>query len=315
MAVSGAVAVVRRMRSMAQGNRFRRFRGIGLALLGSILWGVSGTAAQVLFQADHVNPAWLVAVRMVVAGVLLLAACCFKEGVQAFAPWRAPHSAVRTAVFGLAGLLGVQYTYFAAIHAGNAATATVLQYMAPIVIVGYASARSRRAPTALQIICVGLALLGCLLLVTNGHIERLAVSGACVAWGLLSAVAVAIYSIFPVPLIAAFGPLSITAWGMLVGGAAVGLATAPYLPVPHLSAEAWCLVAFVVVFGTLIPFYLYLASLRDITPADASLVASGEPLAATALAVTVLHQPLTWAALLGMGCVLLTVTLLARAKS
>jgi len=313
MAVAGAVAVVRRMRSIAQGNRFRRFRGIGLALLGSILWGVSGTAAQVLFQADHVHPAWLVAVRMTVAGLLLLAASCAKDGARVFAPWRARHTAVRTAAFGLAGLLGVQYTYFAAIHAGNAATATVLQYMAPTVIVAYASARSRRLPSNIQMICLILSLLGCILLVTNGHMERLAVSGWCVVWGLLSAVAAAMYSIFPVPLIAAFSPLSITAWGMLVGGVAIGLVTFPSIPVPHLSPGAWCLVAFVVVFGTLVPFYLYLASLRDIPPADASMVASGEPLAATVLGVVVLHQPLTLAAFVGLICVLATVTLLSRA--
>ncbi len=300
---------------MAQGARFRRFRGIGLALLGSILWGVSGTAAQVLF-ADHVDPAWLVAVRMTLAGLMLLGATCAKEGAaKAFAPWRERYSAVRMMVFGLAGLLGVQYTYFAAIHAGNAATATVLQYMAPIVIVAYASARARRFPSLAQMSCLFLAMAGCGLLVTDGHMGRLAVSGWCVVWGLLSAVAVAVYSIFPIPLIARFGPMSVTAWGMLVGGTAMDLFTFPRHEMPHLTFGAWYLVAFVVVFGTLVPFYLYLASLRDITPADASMVASGEPLAATVLAVSVLHQPLGWAGMLGIVCVLGTVTLLARMRT
>ncbi|AEJ43941.1 EamA family transporter [Alicyclobacillus acidocaldarius] len=310
------LSIAQLVRSVAQTDRFRRWRGISLALLGSVLWGVSGTAAQVLFHAYHVDPAWLVAVRMVVSGVLLLAAACWTASPAAVcAPWRSRASAFRLTIFGLAGLLGVQYTYFAAIRTGNAATATVLQYMAPLVIVAYGAARSRRLPSYLEVICAALAMSGCFLLVTDGHLGRLAVSDACVSWGLLSAVAVAVYTLYPVPLLATFGPLVVTAWGMLIGGSAMVAIGLPHNGIPALPFGGWFLVGFVVLFGTLVPFYLYLASLRDITPADASLVASGEPLAATALAVTVLHQPLTWAALLGMGCVLLTVTLLARAKS
>ncbi|SIS65702.1 EamA family transporter [Alicyclobacillus vulcanalis] len=314
--MSESVAIARLVRSFAQSDRFRRFRGIGLALLGSILWGISGTAAQVLFNVYRVDPAWLVAVRMSLAGIILLGASGVTAGRrQTLAPWRRAYTAVRTVLFGLAGLLGVQYTYFASIHAGNAATATVLQYMAPIVILAYAAARSRRVPSTVQLACAMLAMMGCVLLVTDGHLERLAVSGWCVLWGLLSAVAVAVYSIFPVSLLAEFGPMVVTAWGMMVGGAAIGVVVLPRHPLPHLLPGAWFLVGFVVVFGTVVPFYLYLASLRDITPADASIVASGEPLSATALAVTALHQPMTWAALLGMACVLATVTLLARTKS
>ncbi|WP_062308673.1 EamA family transporter [Alicyclobacillus sendaiensis] len=311
-----AVAIARLVRSAARTDRFRRWRGLSLALLGSVLWGVSGTAAQVLFRAYHVDSAWLVAVRMAVSGVLLLAAAGWTAGLSAvYAPWRSRASALRLVLFGLAGLLGVQYTYFAAIRAGNAATATVLQYMAPLVIVAYGAARSRRLPSRVEIICAALAMSGCALLVTGGHFGRLVVSAACVGWGLLSAVAVAVYTVYPVSLLASFGPLVVTAWGMLIGGAAMAAIGLPHMAMPSLPFGGWFLVGFVVLFGTLVPFYLYLASLRDITPADASLVASGEPLAATALAVAALHQPLTWAALLGMGFVLATVTLLARART
>ena len=40
-------------------------------------------------------------------------------------------------LFGLFGMLAVQYTYFASIKEGNAAVATLLQYLAPIFITVY----------------------------------------------------------------------------------------------------------------------------------------------------------------------------------
>ncbi|MCI4139843.1 EamA family transporter, partial [Bacillus vallismortis] len=43
-------------------------------------------------------------------------------------------SAIQLIVFGIAGMIGVQYTFFASIGTGNAAVATLLQYLAPVLI-------------------------------------------------------------------------------------------------------------------------------------------------------------------------------------
>ena len=45
--------------------------------------------------------------------------------------------AYKMILFGLFGMLAVQYTYFASIKEGNAAVATLLQYLAPIFITVY----------------------------------------------------------------------------------------------------------------------------------------------------------------------------------
>lgn len=62
-------------------KRFNHFKGLSMVLLGAVLWGVSGTAAQVLFQHYGLNPGWLVTVRMSVAGLLLLAGISMRSGV------------------------------------------------------------------------------------------------------------------------------------------------------------------------------------------------------------------------------------------
>ena len=48
-------------------------RGIICTTLGAVLWGVSGTCSQYLFTYKGVDSNWLTVVRMISAGILLLA--------------------------------------------------------------------------------------------------------------------------------------------------------------------------------------------------------------------------------------------------
>ncbi|SDW50705.1 Threonine/homoserine efflux transporter RhtA [Alicyclobacillus hesperidum] len=300
---------------VSDANRFKRLKGLFLALLGAVLWGVSGTAAQVLFQRHGVAPGWLVAVRMTIAGFLLVVIVGLRKGwASVFAPWRNLPSASGMLVFGLVGLLGVQYTYFAAIGYGNAATATILQYLSPLVIVAYGALRSRRLPSGTQFFCLALALVGSALLVTDGRVTSLSIAPLAVVWGLASAFAVSFYSIYPQRLLAQFGAAATTGWGMLVGGVMMSIATVRPQTMPTLPIGAWGLVVFVVLFGTLLAFYLYMVSLRYIEPAEASLLACGEPLSASILALTVLHVQMGPVSICGGLCVLLTVSILARSR-
>ena len=57
--------------------RFRR--AVAGVLLGATLWGLSGTAAQQLMQVHGVTAGWLVAVRMLASGLLLLGGWSWRE--------------------------------------------------------------------------------------------------------------------------------------------------------------------------------------------------------------------------------------------
>lgn len=103
-----------------------RKKGIFLVLFGAILWGVSGTVAQYLFQHQGFSPEWVVVVRLLISGVILLGIAYKKEKNRVWAIWKVKHDSFSILLFGMIGMLGVQYTFFAAIVHGNAATATVL---------------------------------------------------------------------------------------------------------------------------------------------------------------------------------------------
>lgn len=54
-------------------SRKEVYLGMGLALLGALLWGLSGTCVQFLENQRHVNMEWLVTVRLFVAGCINVA--------------------------------------------------------------------------------------------------------------------------------------------------------------------------------------------------------------------------------------------------
>ncbi|WP_274435955.1 EamA family transporter [Alicyclobacillus sp. ALC3] len=68
-------------------------------------------------------------------------------------------------------------------------------------------------------------------------------------------------------------------------------------------------------FGTLIAFYVYIASLKYISASETSLLACGEPLSAATIAVAFLHVEMGLAAVLGGLCIIVTVAILARKGS
>lgn len=154
-----------------------RVLGIALVLIGATLWGVSGTVAQFLFQEKGFSTEWLTVIRLLVAGVVLLSLAHLKEGTKVWAVWRSKNGAMSIILFGILGMLAVQYTYFAAIEHGNAATATILQYLAPAIITCYLSLRFRRLPSFTIILSVVIAIIGTFLLVTGGNLQSLSISG------------------------------------------------------------------------------------------------------------------------------------------
>jgi drug/metabolite transporter (DMT)-like permease len=295
-------------------SRSMRTRGIWMVLCGATLWGVSGSAAQVLFQSYAMQPAWLVAFRMFMSGSLLVCGCFLRPTTRknVMAIWRHRKDTMHLCMYAVLGLTCVQYSYFASIRYGNAATATLLQYLGPVLIVLFIAFQARRMPTRSETVSVILAVLGCFFLVTNGHWRGLTLSMPALLWGLLSAVGLAFYTLYPKRLIQTYGSLPVVGWAMCIGGVIV-FATRPQWPVsPMHSLSLWLLVGFVVLFGTLIAFSLYLHSLKYLSPSETSLIGCAEPLSSAAIALLFLHVKLGGFGLLGGLCILATILLLSR---
>ena len=114
-----------------QNQKKEMLLGTFLTIVGGILWGISGVCGQFLFQNKEVTAAWLVPIRLVTAGLLLLCYYFFKDKGKTFDIWKTKRNRTDIIVYGLAGMMLCQYSYFQTIEWSNAGTATVIQYLGP----------------------------------------------------------------------------------------------------------------------------------------------------------------------------------------
>lgn len=289
------------------------FKGFVLAIIAATLWGVSGTFGQFLFEQRHINVEWLIVVRMLSAGILFLLFCMLKnEDIKVI--WKDKTDIGHLLIFSTLGMLAVQYTYFAAVKHSNAATATVIQYLGPILIAIYLALKHKRLPTFIEYLSIFLAVLGTFLLVTHGDPDTLAISDTALFLGLASAFALAFYSIYPLRLLHKYSSALVIGWAMLIGGTILSFFKAPWDIEGIWDIYSYTYIAFIILLGTLIPFYAYLTAVKIIGAQKSSLLASAEPLSATIIAVWWLQVPFTLIDWIGSLCIISTIFLLSMAK-
>lgn len=287
-------------------------KGVALAAAGSVLWGASGIAGQFLLQDRGVTPEWLSAARMIGAGVLLLGLDGLRHSGDIFSIWRSKREALMLLLFGVLGMVGVQYTYFAAIALSNAATATILQYTMPILVILWTAFAERTRPTGRVLVALVLAVGGVLLLVTRGEWGTLAVSPEALFWGLLSAAGAAFYTVQPKGLIRRWRSSLVVGWGMLIGGLFLSPLASLAAPPGAWDLPAYGALAFVIVFGTAAAFSLYISSVAYIEPGEASLLNSMEPLSSILFSAALLGMTFGAAELCGAAAILLAVYWVSR---
>lgn len=267
--------------------------------------GDGGIAAQELFSRHHVDPGWLVGVRMSGGGLLLLAA--FRP------PWP-HHHARRLAAVAAIGIAGAQYTWFAAIEHSNVALATFVQYSAVPITAAWQMLLRQVPPTPRRLLAVAAAGTGVWLLAV-GEPGGQRVSGAGIAFALASAAAFSFYLIGSERLVHDIGPRSATAWGLSIGSIPMLLWAPPWTahPAGGLVVIA-TLTAVVAVAATAVAFTLSLASLRHITPTEFAITSTLEPTLAAVAAAVFLGVTLRPPQYLGGALTILAVLLLAPAS-
>ncbi|MEH7549056.1 DMT family transporter [Neobacillus vireti] len=293
-----------------------RRKGIFLVITGAIFWGIGGTVAKKLFQQYQIDVDWLVTIRLLLAGFLLLTVQFFgKDRSQILDVWKTRRIAIHLMIFGLLGMLAVQYTYMASIKHGNAAVATLLQYLAPVMIIVYLLFRKQTVLTRNDLLTVSLALVGCFFLLTNASISQLSVPTLAIVWGVLSGIALAFYTLYAVPLLKQYDSLVIVGWAMIIGGIALSFIHPPWeMDFKSLTLEAYSYLVFVIIFGTMFAFWFYIESLQSLSPKESSLLGSIEPLAAVLTTVFWLKEPFGFFQWAGTVCIIGMILILALGK-
>ena len=288
--------------------------GITLTLLGATLWGVSGTSVQFIGNFRNMNLEWLLTMRLITAGLLTVLYGWIRQGNAIFNVFRNWRDTLGLVIFGVFGMALCQYTYFRSIVIAGAGIATVLQYLAPSMIIIYLLVRYGKRPSTGEIISVILALAGTICLMGNNGFSFESFRSDVLFWGLLSAVGVAVYSVSPVRLVATYGTIPIVGFGMLLSG----LVAAVLFHQPYSCAtwDVWTVLGcFNVVFlGTIVSFNAYLEGVKRIGAVSGAILSSIEPISAAFFGWALLGNQFNWVGILGMAMIIATVIIIALEK-
>jgi drug/metabolite transporter (DMT)-like permease len=207
--------------------------GLAFALVSAMSFGLSGTLAKGLL-VEGWSPAAAVTARIVVAAVVLVVPAL----VALRGRWHLLRRNARLVVaYGVVSVAGCQFAYFSAVEHLQVGVALLIEYTAPVAVIGWLWLRYGQRPgvlTTLGCVVAGGGLVLVLDVVSGGGLDPVGVM-----WGLLAMIGVATYFILSAQEGNGLPPLVLAAAGMVVGGAALlGLGAVGLLDMAWSTAPA-----------------------------------------------------------------------------
>ncbi|MFI3161609.1 DMT family transporter [Streptococcus suis] len=284
--------------------------GTLITLVAGIAWGLSGVSGQYLMSRG-VSVDMITSLRLMVSGVFLLGLAYLTAREQLIKVIKSKRALLGIFVFALFGLALNQLAYLQAIAYTNAATATVLQYLCPILVLAYTCLKDRQRPTGVEVISIVLAIVGTFFIATHGQLTELAITPLGLAWGLFSALTYALYIILPAQVIDQYGSLSVIGLGMLMGGLMVTFGLQTWQGNLPLDGGSLLGLFGIVGVGTIFAYTAFLKGVSMVGPVNGSLLASIEPIASVFFAVWLVNERFYPIDFLGMALILGAVLLIS----
>ncbi|HZT90744.1 MAG TPA: DMT family transporter [Gaiellaceae bacterium] len=304
--------------------RRRRPRlGYAMAAAAAVLWGVNGSVSKTILSTG-LSSERLAQLRSLGAAAGLFAV------VAAASPGRLRprrRELPYLVAFGVAGLAFVQWFYFLAIHRLDIGVALLIEYLAPLLVALWARFAQHELVRRRIWVALALALVGLTLIVDLfGGGRRLSTPG--VVFALLGAVAYATYVLLAEHAVGDRDAVSLLAWGFLFASAFWAVVVPWWSFPPHaltrstslhghlhaLHLPVWALAVWMVVLGTIVPFFLLVSALRHLTATRAGIVAMLEPVAGALVAWAWLAEALGGVQLAGAAVVLAAIVLAQTAR-
>jgi drug/metabolite transporter (DMT)-like permease len=297
--------------------------GYLMASAAAVLWGLNGGVSKTIL-ATGLSSERLAQLRSSGAALGLVAV------LVVAAPHRLRLSRREVpylVAFGMGGLAFVQFFYFLAIHRLAIGIALLIEYLAPLLVALWARF-VQDAPVRRRIwLALALALTG-LGLIVDVFGGGTALSTAGVLFALGGAFAYALYVLLAEHVVGGRDAVSLLAWGF-VFASLFWAAVVPWWSFPlhelvvnrslggtlaaH-HAPVWLLAAWMVVLGTIAPFFLLVSALRHVSATTAGIVAMLEPVVGALVGWAWLRESLDGVQLAGAGIVLAAIGLAQTAR-
>ncbi len=297
--------------------------GLLFAIGSAFTFGLSGPLGKSLMEAGW-SPTAAVTARLA-GGALLMAlfATVMKPDWvrEAFA------HAKTVVAYGLVPIAGAQLCFYNAVAHLSVGVALLLEYSAPLLVVGWLWATTRRRPSNLTMAGVALAVAGIMLVLgvfESGGFSGAHINLAGVGWGLAAAVCAACYFVMSDEVTAdgsGLNSITLAAGGLVVGAVTVALLGASgVMPLTFTANDtviagwttSWVIpVVALALVPTAIAYTLGIMGIARLRPRFASLVGLAEVLFAVLTAWALLGEAITLTQAVG-GAVVLVGLALAR---
>ena len=293
--------------------------GLVFALIAAATFGTSGALIKPLLEAGW-SPAAAVTVRVLCGGLVLAPFALVTLRGRWDAVWRG-----RWRILGMAavGVAGTQLAYFAAIQRIPVGTGILIEYMAPLLLVGVAWARTRHVPKAVVLIGSVVALAGLVLVVSPGGAGSFDPLG--LAFAVMAMVGCAIFYVIAARPSQGLPPVALAAAGLLGGASALGLVGLVGIVPFTTSTESvtmfgsdvswWIPLLIVGVISTAIAYAASITASEMLGSRIASFAGLLEVVAATFYAWLLLGEQLTLPQFIGGGLILVGIGFVRSEKT
>lgn len=289
----------------------KKLLGACCGILTGACWGLSSVFSQYLFTNTSMTSSWFVAVRMFFAGVFMIGltvACKREELVRLL---KNKNDFVRCIVTGVLGTMLFQFACYGAVERSNAATAIVLQYLCPAMVMVYTCIRRKKLPKWFETLALLMAISGVFLIATHGNIHELVITSDALLWGIGCAFFMSVGTLIPERLYEEYSTQTITSVALCSGGIIAAICVNPVKNPPQMDAKAFAIFLLAVFFGSVIAYAVYAIAIKQIGSANASLFACAEIPITTVLSVLLLHNRFTILDLIGFLLIASTIFILS----
>ena len=296
--------------------------GYAMALGAGTLFAINGTVSKVMLESG-LSSMRLTQVRC--TGALIgLALIILATRPQALRTNR--RELLYLAAFGVFGVALVQLFYFLAIHRLEIGVSLLIQYLGPLFVALFAFFVLREHVRGRIWIALALALGGLTLVVDLWH--GVSLDGLGVLFSLCSAVTFAGYMLLAEHAVGRRDPISLLCFGFLFASIFWAIVQ-PWWSFPFdvpgqsvsllgrlsgVHMPLWALMTWMILIGTIIPFFLIVGSMRHITATRAGILAMVEPVVASVVAYAWLGETLNGTTLVGGAVVLCGIVLAQSAR-
>ena len=282
-------------------------RGYICVLMAALMWASSGTTGKALFQTG-ITPMELVQIRVTLSAIFI--------GIF-FGIFRRTLMYIRIRdilyflLLGGAAMAMLQLSYFYAISKIQVSAAILLEYLAPILVAIYSILFWNENITVTKITALFLAMAGCFLVVGGYNLHILEMNRAGILWGLASAVSFASYTLLGEAGLRRYQPWTVIFYALVFAACTLNIVTTPqnYLLTDYSFNQVWYLL-YIVIMGTIIPFWLYFVGVNYIRSTRTVITATFEPISAAFMAYFLLGETLELLQIIGGISVISAIVLL-----